>query len=220
VSSRVLHALPNKPLSTSLSRRHRYAPPLARRQRRGSAFAEARLAHAELRQQGALNVKPFGLDPPGPHLSHTLEHDKDSYRNPQAENEHARSDEGVSRAGEALPFQRVGISRTGTTLAACQANMPSTCRGDTCPRQVSSSPTVRQASMCTHRRLRTKTPAARPSTRVIGHQAARESPRHADLVPFPERDLEFRDHLSDDDEEDKLRHIDGVSGMRAPVKGA
>jgi hypothetical protein len=26
-----------------------------------------------------------------------------------------------------------GISRTGTTLAACQANMPSTCRGDACP---------------------------------------------------------------------------------------
>jgi hypothetical protein len=59
-----------------------------------------------------------------------------------------------------------GISRTGTTLAACQANMSSTWRGDAGPRQVSSPPTVRQASMCTHRRVRTNTAATMPSTRA------------------------------------------------------
>ena len=60
-----------------------------------------------------------------------------------------------------------GVSRTGTTLAACQANMPSTCRGDACPRQVSSSPTVRQASMCTpHRRASNNTMATKPSRQV------------------------------------------------------
>ena len=54
----------------------------------------------------------------------------------------------AERAGRGHSSEWV-ISRTGTTLAACQANMPSTCRGDACPWQVSSSPTVRQASMWT-----------------------------------------------------------------------
>jgi hypothetical protein len=57
------------------------------------------------------------------------------------------------------------------------------------------------------------------------HQAARDSPSHADLVPFPEHDPEFLDRQSnaedeEEDEEDKLPHIEGVSGMRAPVKSA
>src|SRR6185312_10864151 len=68
-----------------------------------------------------------------PLVPQALEHGKDPYRNPQTESEDARPDDGISRAGRAMSFQRVGISRTGTTLAACQANMPSTCRGDACP---------------------------------------------------------------------------------------
>jgi len=116
-----------------------------------------------------------------------------------------------------------GISRTGTTLAACQANMPSTCRGDACPRQVSSSPTVRQASMHPHRRASNNTMATKPSRQV--KIAARGSPRRAELLPFPERGQETGDRDKDDDNEPgkpgNERHLVGLrgSGRRGSVNG-
>jgi hypothetical protein len=43
-----------------------------------------------------------------PLVPQALEHGKNPYRNPQGKSEDARPDDGVSRAGGALPFQRVG----------------------------------------------------------------------------------------------------------------
>jgi hypothetical protein len=85
----------------------------------------------------------------------------------------------AERAGRCHSSELV-ISRPGTTLAACQANMPSTCRGDAGPWQVSSSPTVRQASMWTPHRRASNNPQAtthlRPAAAIITELQARQPP--------------------------------------------
>ena len=117
---------------------------------------------------GRAECETVGPGPPGPHLSHRR---LSTARIPIATHRRrarmlAPTTALAERAGRCHSSEW-GISRTGTTLAACQANMPSTCRGDACPRQVSSSPTVRQASMCTpHRRASNNTMATKPSRQV------------------------------------------------------
>src|SRR5690242_18959570 len=102
-----------------------------------------------------------------PLVPQALEHGKDPYRNPQTESEDARPDVGISRAGLAMSFQRVGgypgpAPRWPRARPTCQAPAAAMLA-----RQVSSSPTVRQASMCTHhRRASNYTMATKPSRQV------------------------------------------------------
>ena len=119
--------------------------------------------------------------PPGPHLSHRR---LSTTRTPMATHRRrarmlAPTTALAERAGRCHSSEW-GISRTGTTLAACQANMPSTCRGDACPRQVSSSPTVRQVSMRPHRRASNNTMATKLSRQVKSLGSAKcSAPRRA-----------------------------------------
>ena len=130
----------------------------------------------------------------------------------------------AERAGRCHSSEWV-ISRTGTTLAACQANMPSTCRGDACPWQVSSSPTVRQASMCTpHRRASNNAMATKPSRQVKTtrqREVVRAAPSCSHCPSVDTRPA-IANKDDGDDEPGKPgneRHLVGLSGCRPPWSG-